>query len=37
MNQNNTYSISTRDSVPADWWIDDLAVGPQRIGCDVTP
>ncbi|WP_420067685.1 hypothetical protein [Stigmatella aurantiaca] len=24
-------------SVPTDWWIDDLAVGPQRIGCDPTP
>ena len=22
-------------SVPTDWWIDDLAVGPQRIGCDL--
>jgi len=21
-------------SVPTDWWIDDLAVGKQRIGCD---
>ncbi|HZH16567.1 MAG TPA: hypothetical protein VE057_19600 [Archangium sp.] len=21
-------------SVPTDWWIDDLAIGKQRIGCD---
>ncbi|WP_426751544.1 hypothetical protein [Myxococcus sp. Y35] len=21
-------------SVPTDWWLDDLAVGPQRIGCE---
>jgi hypothetical protein len=21
-------------SVPTSWWIDDLAIGPQRIGCD---